>query len=173
MPTKTELIATGRTDEQIAEHIKADWVIYQKLDDLRSSCLGDEAKMTDFDTSCFDGRYVAGHLDDAYFARLHAIRNDTAQGKTNGHAPQAVQRAGSFVMDDEAGVNAEQLGSVVPDVKTTGAGISKLSLSPKKGGRKSFLAAQQQQQQGEAKDKLEGFRKERHMTASSSSIADW
>jgi hypothetical protein len=173
MPTKEELIATGRTDAEIAAHIKSDWVMYQTLEDLRESCTSDEAKNTDFDTSCFDGRYVAGHLDEAYFARLHATRNDSAQGKKNSRGVPAarVTRTGSFVMDDEAesGVNVEQLGNVMPDVKATGSAISKLTLSPKKGGRKSFLAAQH----GDGKEKLEGFKKERHMTASSSSIADW
>src|SRR5499427_10824088 len=34
MPTATELVAHGRTEEQIREFIGADWLVYQDLDDL-------------------------------------------------------------------------------------------------------------------------------------------
>ena len=40
MPAKDEYIAHGRTQEQVSEKIGADWLIYQKLDDLIDACSG-------------------------------------------------------------------------------------------------------------------------------------
>ena len=34
----------------------------------------------EYESSCFSGKYVTGEkIDDAYFTKLHDIRNDTAQ----------------------------------------------------------------------------------------------
>ena len=57
MPTRAELIATGRTDEEIAREIGADALIYQDLDALQGGrCTRQSVRSTDFDTSCFDGQ---------------------------------------------------------------------------------------------------------------------
>ena len=40
MPTRDELIATGRSDDEIARHIGADGVIYQDLEALKARALG-------------------------------------------------------------------------------------------------------------------------------------
>jgi amidophosphoribosyltransferase len=89
IPTQKELIAFDRTEEEIAAKIGCDWVMYQDLQDLKDSIT--EVKpagkklitdFTDFDTSCFSGEYVTGQkVGDAYFTRLHNLRNDRAQEK--------------------------------------------------------------------------------------------
>ncbi|MBI3772130.1 MAG: amidophosphoribosyltransferase [Gammaproteobacteria bacterium] len=84
MPAKSELIAYGRTDEQVAAVIGADKVIYQDLEDLMAAVRKRNPKLEDFDTSVFDGRYVTGDIDDAYFARLEQHRSDAAKEARGG-----------------------------------------------------------------------------------------
>lgn len=82
MPAKEEFIAHGRTTEEIAAEIGADWLIYQELDDLISACLeGSKSDASQFDCSVFTGEYVTGDVDDVYFERLSAQRNDVSKGK--------------------------------------------------------------------------------------------
>ncbi len=75
MPTRGELIATGRTDEEIAREIGADAVIYQDLDALIAACSeASQGRITEFETSCFDGNYITGDVSDAYLDALEAKR---------------------------------------------------------------------------------------------------
>ena len=79
MPAKSEYIAHDRTTEQISEEIGSDWLIYQKLDDLIDACTGGTCGVIEFDTSCFDGNYITGDIDQAYLDELEQARNDTAK----------------------------------------------------------------------------------------------
>ena len=38
MPTTAELIAYNRTEQEVAKEIKADYVLYQTLPDLKRAC---------------------------------------------------------------------------------------------------------------------------------------
>ncbi|RHY11502.1 hypothetical protein DYB36_009831 [Aphanomyces astaci] len=76
MPTREELIAHNRTEVQIAEELTADWVIFQDLNDLKASCNQENPTIAEWDASCFDGHYVTGDINEAYFKRLHDERND-------------------------------------------------------------------------------------------------
>lgn len=60
MPTRTELIAHGRKAPEIAEILGCDQVIYQELPDLISAINAENPELTNFETSCFDGRYITG-----------------------------------------------------------------------------------------------------------------
>ncbi|GHD59241.1 amidophosphoribosyltransferase [Jeongeupia chitinilytica] len=83
MPTRAELIATGRTHEQIAEEIGADAVIYQDLSALVQACSdASGGAITEFETSCFDGRYITGDITDAYLDALEAKRLSPLSTKT-------------------------------------------------------------------------------------------
>jgi amidophosphoribosyltransferase len=62
MPTRSELIANGRTEDEIARLIGADAVIYQDLDALISSVRSLNPSIQRFDCSCFDGVYVTGDV---------------------------------------------------------------------------------------------------------------
>ena len=84
MPARDELIAYDRSDEEVAQAIGADKVIYQDLQDLLQAVRKRNPLLKDFDTSVFDGRYVTGDVNDAYFARLQEIRSDSAKQKRNG-----------------------------------------------------------------------------------------
>jgi amidophosphoribosyltransferase len=76
MPSRDELLATGRTDEEICKEIGADELIYQDLDALVRDIRLSNPKMEVFDCSCFDGKYVTGDIDDAYLARIESARGD-------------------------------------------------------------------------------------------------
>jgi len=84
MPAKTELIAYGRSDEEVAAVIGADKVIYQELGDLLKSVRKRNPELEDFDTSVFDGRYVTGDVDEVYFAHIEQLRSDSAKAKRGG-----------------------------------------------------------------------------------------
>lgn len=79
IPTQHELIAFKRNEEQIAQKIGSDWVIYQDLDDLEAAVNGDKGTRQ-FEASCFSGKYVTGEtITDEYFSHLHDKRNDNAK----------------------------------------------------------------------------------------------
>lgn len=81
MPSKTELVAYDKTEEQIQEEIGADWLVYQDLDDLIESVIpSDEAGTSrKFDCSVFDGQYVTNDINEAYLTDLQSKRNDLAK----------------------------------------------------------------------------------------------
>ena len=79
MPAANEFIANGRSIEEINEKIGSDKLFYQTLDDLVESILMDTDLEMDFDSSCFDGKYVTGNITEAYLKKLHDKRNDTAK----------------------------------------------------------------------------------------------
>ena len=79
MPTSDELIAYGRTDEEVAELIGADKLIFQELGDLKKAVSSLNPAIKDFDCSVFDGRYVTGNIDQQYLDDLAARRNETTR----------------------------------------------------------------------------------------------
>ena len=79
MPAAKELVAADRSEEQVRELIGADWLVYQELDDLVLACQHDDARVSEFDTSCFSGEYVTGDVTPDYLARLQSERSDAAK----------------------------------------------------------------------------------------------
>jgi amidophosphoribosyltransferase len=79
MPSAEELVAYGRSDEEVGKLIGADWLVYQDLDDLVSCSRDGNPAIEAFDCSVFDGHYVTGDVDGDYLARLHAHRNDASK----------------------------------------------------------------------------------------------
>jgi amidophosphoribosyltransferase len=80
MPAATELIAHGRTEDEICAYIGADRLIYQELSDLIEAVQKkSKSEVSRFDTSVFSGDYVTGDVDGDYLARLEAARNDLAK----------------------------------------------------------------------------------------------
>ena len=80
MPSRAELIATGRNDEEICREIGADALIYQDLEDLKASVRKANPSIVDFEASCFDGRYITGDITPEY---LDKIERGRAAGKAN------------------------------------------------------------------------------------------
>ena len=85
MPAASELIANGRTVEEIQEIIGADRLIYQDLNGLIRSVRHGNSGITEFDTSCFSGEYVTGDVSDEYLHELEERRNDAAKQKRETH----------------------------------------------------------------------------------------
>lgn len=79
MPNASELVAAGRTEEEVAKLIGADRLIYQDLEDLRRACQHHDSHVQDFDDSCFSGNYVTGDITPSYLARLQEERSDQAK----------------------------------------------------------------------------------------------
>ena len=79
MPAASELIANGRSVEEIQELIGADRLIYQDLHGLVRSVRHDNSTITEFDTSCFSGEYVTGDVTEKYLNELEDRRNDAAK----------------------------------------------------------------------------------------------
>ena len=79
MPTRHELIATDRSNEDIAREIDADAVIYQDLDALRASVRAVNPRLQAFETSCFDGCYITGDVTSEYLHEVEVRRDPNRQ----------------------------------------------------------------------------------------------
>jgi amidophosphoribosyltransferase len=79
MPAAHELIAHGRSVEEVTRLIGADRVIFQDLEDLISSVGQGNTEIKRFDTSCFSGEYVTGDVTKSYLDRLEARRSDESK----------------------------------------------------------------------------------------------
>ena len=79
MPAATELIAAGKTDQEVEVQIGADWLIYQDLEDLIAAAAEGNPDMQHFECSVFNGEYITGDVDEMYLKRLELARNDAAK----------------------------------------------------------------------------------------------
>ncbi len=77
MPSRAELIATGRDERDIAREIGADGLVFQDLPNLCAAIQGLNPAIGQFETSCFDGHYLTGESD---VAEIERIGLDRAQG---------------------------------------------------------------------------------------------
>jgi len=84
MPTQSELIATGRSDEEIARTIGADGLIYQDLQDMQQAVTDINPALTRFEASCFDGQYVTGDITAEYLERLGQSRSGSGDEESSG-----------------------------------------------------------------------------------------
>jgi amidophosphoribosyltransferase len=75
MPTRSELIAAFRSDEEICREIGADALIYQDIDALKAAVRSVNPTVTQFDTSCFDGHYITGDISVAYLQGMEDRRS--------------------------------------------------------------------------------------------------
>jgi amidophosphoribosyltransferase len=92
MPSPQELVAFGRTTEEVAETIGADLVIYQNLEDLVEACRQFNPEIKQFDCSVFTGEYVTGGVDERYLDHIQKLRNDKAKAKKAGIQLEMAER---------------------------------------------------------------------------------
>ncbi|MBS4099552.1 MAG: amidophosphoribosyltransferase [Sulfuricella sp.] len=76
MPTREELLATNRSDTEIAAEIGADALIYQDIDALVRDVGQTNPAINGFDASCFNGTYITGDITEAYLAGVEGSRSD-------------------------------------------------------------------------------------------------
>ena len=74
MSTRGELIARERSVEEIREHLKADGLVYQELDDLVAATRAGNPNIEDTCHACFSGRYPTRDVDDSVLARIETER---------------------------------------------------------------------------------------------------
>ncbi|OYU43530.1 MAG: amidophosphoribosyltransferase [Burkholderiales bacterium PBB4] len=74
MPTSSELVAHGRSVEEIREIIGCDALIYQDVDGMKKAIGSLNTHIQGFDASCFDGVYVTGDITGDDIARLNENR---------------------------------------------------------------------------------------------------
>ena len=79
IPTPDELVANGRTEEEVCQSIGADWLIYQEVEDLVEAAREGNPEINRFEMSVFTGEYVTGDVSDDYLANLSLQRSDSAK----------------------------------------------------------------------------------------------
>ena len=77
MPTRNELIAFGRTEDEVCREITADALVYQDVDALKRSISDVNPMLQNFEASCFDGVYVTGDVSRDYLDRVEFARNNS------------------------------------------------------------------------------------------------
>ena len=81
MPASKEFIADKRSVDEIAKFIGCDKLFYQDLDDLINSVKSESDEISKFDSSCFDGKYITGGVNEEYLSALDELRNDAEKRK--------------------------------------------------------------------------------------------
>ena len=74
MPTSSELVAHGRTVEEVRESIGCDALIYQDVDAMKRAVGSLNSRIEGFDASCFDGVYVTGDINAEDILRINEAR---------------------------------------------------------------------------------------------------
>jgi amidophosphoribosyltransferase len=74
MPTPDELVAAGRTIDEVRDLIGCDALIYQDIEGMKRAVGALNPKLDGFDASCFDGVYVTGDIDADDIARINEAR---------------------------------------------------------------------------------------------------
>ena len=80
MPATSELIASNRTDEEVAEEIGADWLVYQTLEDLIETVQFGNPDIEQFETSIFTGEYITP-IGENYLEDLEKSRQDEVKAQ--------------------------------------------------------------------------------------------
>ncbi len=75
MAATDELIASGRTEQEVADVIGADWLIYQDLEDLIASAQEGNPEIGKFEISIFNGKYPTP-ISNEYLQELEVSRHD-------------------------------------------------------------------------------------------------
>jgi amidophosphoribosyltransferase len=79
MPTKGELVAYGRTVEEIRQIIGCDALIYQDVSGMKKAVGSLNPGLAGFEASCFDGVYITGDVTSEDVVRLNEQRVGTEE----------------------------------------------------------------------------------------------
>lgn len=114
-----ELVAHDRDRVAIAEHIGAEEVVYQSLEDLKAACAELSPRPNqDFEVGVFCGSYVTP-VEDTYFQHLERVRGESRKLKVLEAAKVKVMNGGANEKDlamVQNGVAVNEDGQVVPDL---------------------------------------------------------
>lgn len=81
MATQDELIAYNKTEEQIADDLKADKLFFQDLEDLKAAISCKNSELINFEASVFDGKYITNDINQQYLAYLNISRGERSKSK--------------------------------------------------------------------------------------------
>ena len=88
MPATSELIASNKSDKEVAKEINADWLIYQTLEDLVDTVSAGNPEIKEFETSIFTGNYITplveNYLEDLEKSRRDELKTQREKSKVNG-----------------------------------------------------------------------------------------
>jgi amidophosphoribosyltransferase len=90
MPNSDELIAHGRTDEEVCREIGADWLLFQDLEDLIEAVRKGRPDIDGFDDSVFTGNYITGDIDENYLSILQSSRSDAAKDERRNNDDEVI-----------------------------------------------------------------------------------
>ena len=79
MPTSSELVAHGRTLDEVRQIIGCDALIYQDVEAMKKAIGSLNPRLSGFDASCFDGVYVTGDVSPEQIQQLNEGRAQQAQ----------------------------------------------------------------------------------------------
>ncbi len=79
MPTVDELVAHGRTDDEVGKYIGADRLFYQNLEDLRQAVFKGNSDITELEDSVFTGKYLTGEVTSEYLDEVARQRCETGR----------------------------------------------------------------------------------------------
>jgi amidophosphoribosyltransferase len=132
MPSRAELVAHGRTTEQVANAIGADLVIFQTLPDLVASVRQLNPSIEQFECSVFSGEYVTGGVDAQYLDHLESVRSDNMKTKAVAAIPAPASGTASAVNGCHTGMDGDigKGGENVAGVATRGGDSANDSLVP-------------------------------------------
>ena len=74
MPTRSELIAYGRSSDEVCREITADALVYQDIEAMKQSIADINPALKRFEASCFDGHYITGDISPDYLDRIEYAR---------------------------------------------------------------------------------------------------
>ena len=88
MPATSELIASNKSDEEVAKEINADWLIYQTLEDLIEAVREGNPEIDEFENSIFTGKYITplieNYLEELENSRKDELKIQRARAKARG-----------------------------------------------------------------------------------------
>jgi amidophosphoribosyltransferase len=88
MPTRAELIAAHRSEDEVTRELGADALIYQDLDALKEAVRQANPRLTNFETSCFDGVYITGDVTTDYLRAIEIHRDAARDSAEDADAAQ-------------------------------------------------------------------------------------
>ncbi|WP_336990963.1 amidophosphoribosyltransferase [Leucobacter sp. VD1] len=74
MPSRAELIAHGRSSDEVAAELGADHLIYMSVEGMNRAIMQGQDRVTELEQSCFTGEYIAGNVDAEYLAWVEATQ---------------------------------------------------------------------------------------------------
>jgi amidophosphoribosyltransferase len=88
MPTRAELIAAHRSEDEVTRELGADALIYQDLEALKDAVRQANPRLANFETSCFDGVYVTGDVTSDYLRAIEIHRDAARDSGEDAETPQ-------------------------------------------------------------------------------------